>query len=304
MSNGLYSLGLLLASAKGPTSLPSELSDEPLLLSVGVVGLVALVIWIIRRACYPRKLALKNTPGRPNELNPLHLVAGILVWLLLPAMVQSPLPPGTESLLPAAVLSVLPGAYPPQSPQRLTLTYLLASPLQIACLLVIIKPAFRHGLGRGVGLSLRHWKWDLLRGLYSFLAVLPVCMALAAVFSEWLKTGKEGIHEMLKAMVSLGPGWKVMIFLATAMLVPVVEELLFRGLMQSMVRRYTRSPWFAILCTSVIFALGHVPYWHTMPALLVLSVVLGYNYERTGRLAGPIVIHVCFNAINLLAVAL
>ena len=33
-----------------------------------------------------------------------------------------------------------------------------------------------------------------------------------------------------------------------------------------------------------------------MPALVVLGLVLGYNYERTGRLTAPILIHSLFNA--------
>jgi len=49
----------------------------------------------------------------------------------------------------------------------------------------------------------------------------------------------------------------------------------------------------------VLFTFVHYPHWQNMPALLALSIVLGYNYERSGRLVGPIVTHALFNAVFL-----
>jgi len=37
-----------------------------------------------------------------------------------------------------------------------------------------------------------------------------------------------------------------------------------------------------------------------MPALFVLSVILGYNYERCGRLYPPVLIHALFNSVFIL----
>lgn len=43
----------------------------------------------------------------------------------------------------------------------------------------------------------------------------------------------------------------------------------------------------------------HIRGWEAFPPLAALSVVLGYNYERTGRLLPNIVIHGLFNVLNL-----
>jgi hypothetical protein len=54
--------------------------------------------------------------------------------------------------------------------------------------------------------------------------------------------------------------------------------------------------WCAIIITSMIFASVH-PQW-SQPVIFVLSVCLGYAYERTGNLWVPITIHAGFNTLS------
>jgi membrane protease YdiL (CAAX protease family) len=51
--------------------------------------------------------------------------------------------------------------------------------------------------------------------------------------------------------------------------------------------------WLAVILTSIVFALVH-PLWMA-PLIFVLSLCLGYAYERTGTLWVPIVMHAVFN---------
>jgi membrane protease YdiL (CAAX protease family) len=51
--------------------------------------------------------------------------------------------------------------------------------------------------------------------------------------------------------------------------------------------------WLAVILTSIVFALIH-PLW-TAPLIFLLSVCLGYAYERTGSLWVPIIMHAMFN---------
>ena len=58
--------------------------------------------------------------------------------------------------------------------------------------------------------------------------------------------------------------------------------------------------WIAIAVTSLLFAGSHsISNWQHLPALWVLGVFLGYNYERRGTLAVPILIHMLFNALPI-----
>jgi len=101
------------------------------------------------------------------------------------------------------------------------------------------------------------------------------------------------------------PGWPLrepLRFLYPALLYPVVEELVFRGLVQDLVHRRLK-PWHvgplshANLLTSVLFTalhfVNHPPLWAA--AVFVPSLVFGFFKDRTGQLAAPIVLHVFYN---------
>ena len=129
---------------------------------------------------------------------------------------------------------------------------------------------------------------------------MPVCLGLLWLF-QWAAPAdpRHQQHEMLTALRVLSAPWQVLGILAAVVVAPLAEEVFFRGLVQSVVRRYTRVAWVGIVVSAVFFALVHAPYWHHMPALFVLAVALGYNYERCGRLWAPILLHAVFNAVNI-----
>jgi len=82
---------------------------------------------------------------------------------------------------------------------------------------------------------------------------------------------------------------------------PVLEEILFRGHVQTACARFF-GPLPAVIAVSGVFALVHPP--THQPAIFALSVCLGLAYERTGRLWVPILMHVAFNALMVLATRL
>lgn len=93
-----------------------------------------------------------------------------------------------------------------------------------------------------------------------------------------------------------------------AFIVPVAEELLFRGLLQS---RFSSimQPSSAIVLTSGIFAALHfsVEQGFTnielLSALFILSCFLGYVYERQKNLWASIALHVTFNLLSIITIA-
>lgn len=88
-------------------------------------------------------------------------------------------------------------------------------------------------------------------------------------------------------------------------LVPAMEELLFRGFLQTWLMGKLR-PLYAIFLTSSVFAFFHFSYSQGISnieyitALLLLSCFLGYLYEKEKSLWAPIGLHVAFNAISIL----
>ncbi|MET0646448.1 MAG: CPBP family intramembrane glutamic endopeptidase [Pyrinomonadaceae bacterium] len=82
---------------------------------------------------------------------------------------------------------------------------------------------------------------------------------------------------------------------------PLVEEIVFRGLLYSSLRRLVGAAW-AVVSVFVLFALIHVPqYWPSygvIVVILMLSLALTLVRAYSGRLLPCFVVHLVFNAIQ------
>jgi membrane protease YdiL (CAAX protease family) len=292
MSNALSASVAALAPVAGamaevPSTLPSTTNPAEwgAFSSVAVtlipLGACTLAVWVVRRLARPAKLSLSRTPGRRNSLNPAHILLSLAMWLLSAAAARRAL---------ARVLQA-------DSHELLVLAGIISQVVWLLSSLVLAAMAFNHGLRRGLGLSMRHWLYDTGRGVLGYLAIYPVFFGL--VWAVTALSGPPQEHEMLKALRATGPGWAVAGMISAVVLAPLAEETFSRGLLQSMLRRYTRRPWAAIFLAAGAFALLHYPYWQHMPALFALAVAIGYNYERCGRLYPAFLIHGLFNAVNV-----
>ena len=143
----------------------------------------------------------------------------------------------------------------------------------------------------------------------------PVAQAAGSIVgaaAAWMDGPRPGLgHETLGALAASGPSdpwWWLSVAMA-AVLGPIAEELVYRGLLQQGLKATGLGVGPAVAVTSVLFALVHLPVLvpgaraSGIATLLVLSVAWGLLYERTGRIAAPIVAHAAFNAANL-AIAL
>lgn len=98
-------------------------------------------------------------------------------------------------------------------------------------------------------------------------------------------------------------------FAAVAIVTPIVEELFFRGLVYRSFLKRGRSPWRAVVSTSLLFVLPHLPAaenWVGLVSLLGSIGVLGLAFTLvchwTGnRLAAPIVAHMVVNGLATVA---
>jgi membrane protease YdiL (CAAX protease family) len=85
-------------------------------------------------------------------------------------------------------------------------------------------------------------------------------------------------------------------FVVVAVLAPVVEELIFRGLGYSLLERYGRR--LAILVVGIAFGLAH-GLVDALPLLVAFGWGLAWVRSRTGSVYPGIVLHALFNAIAL-----
>ncbi len=109
-------------------------------------------------------------------------------------------------------------------------------------------------------------------------------------------------HETLNLLLgSPVDGWFLVMVALVAIATPLLEEVMYRGILQRVMVQVGMGRWPAIIATSAIFALMHldVAQWHAVAAIFVLSVGFGWVYEKTGRLAAAVTMHALFNAANL-----
>ena len=184
--------------------------------------------------------------------------------------------------------------------------YSVASVIVVAIVGAIAKLDFARGL-KGLGLRVRTVPRDLAFAFFTLLAVQPLVLAMMSLTILVARAlfGKDFTvpqHEALK-LITESPALPLQILLVVVAVVvaPVVEEMLFRGLVQTTIRSYVQRPWPAIVLTSLLFASIHVNGTH-WPSLFVLALGLGYSYEKSGSLLRPIFMHAMFNGFTVATV--
>lgn len=217
-------------------------------------------------------------------------------------------------------------------------------PLAAFMTLIACEAIFAPGNLTAIGFAFRKFFGGIGTGILAFLITGPllmwtmiVCEAVYHVIH--FEHPRE--HELLKNLGEVGLGWPaVLLVLGATVMAPLLEELLFRGHLQTFFRELfyrwstpldstsvadltpsddiaaapamnpsavvlTRSAparawqaWAAIIVTSLLFASLHEGWMR--PPIFVLSLALGYVYERSGNLWSSITVHLLFNLLNTL----
>lgn len=279
-----------LAQVPPPSTQPVPALDPVQWITLATLIAAPLILILLWASGAIRPAALKIT-ARQVAAHPSWVWMGsaLLLWLSIQF----------GAALAASALGVSPGSRSIRDDATVMLAYSavgLIAAVVLARLLNQPSPA---------GLTFR--PKDLLTGLGLFLLAYPVVALIsrAAVFVVHQITGSpppDLSHDTLTKLVENRDNpWAWTMAGCAVIAAPIVEEVLYRGLVQSALLRLTSSPLLAVLLTSAAFTAAHIPAVpnHALPTLFVLSLALGLAFERTGRLGVAIVMHALFNALNL-----
>lgn len=158
----------------------------------------------------------------------------------------------------------------------------------------------------------RFWR-PLKVGIISWVFAYPLVLFITSIADLILTLlGKKGPEQVavseLRDLIPYRLLFSGMVVLV-AVIVPFLEELLFRGFLQTFLKRYLGRIG-AILLTSVLFAAAHysrsqgLSNIQLLSALFLLSCILGFLYERERSLFASFGLHMTFNAISTAALAL
>ena len=159
-----------------------------------------------------------------------------------------------------------------------------------AALLSPIPWQCRLGLARG---ALPVWNW------FAFAIATPmVGLVTWFVASHFLTDMGENLEVLNRIMGSFGGSRLPLVFLLIALIPGVVEELLFRGYVQT--RLLARLPaGVAILISSVLFAIAHMDPIHSL-LVLPLGIWMGVVAWQAKSILPAMLCHIVNNSVSIL----
>jgi len=263
---------------------------------IWLAGLVLFACWLLDTSLGTRALA--DSPPRRNSM-PVYLpLVPLMLWF------------GGVAMAVVLVQKLTPGLQGWQKLFRDHIVMSIGATVTIAAMMFLAHIHFARRL-KGFGLNIRTIVKDFFMAIVNLLATWPIMMATITLttFIAGLIWGTEyemQQHQQLEMITEYTQlPVRIMIVFVAVIIAPLLEEMLFRGFVQTTIRSFLgirNSAWPAIAASSVFFAIMHADPGH-WPALFVLGVCLGYSYEKSGSLLRPIFIHLFFNASSV-AIAL
>lgn len=179
------------------------------------------------------------------------------------------------------------------------LPYLFVVQGGLQCLLVVLFLYFTNRKIFTERLKPNVWKWSLLAVIFGIL--FPFIQApLTLIYTSVLDV-EYGMHFKFEGFSALHN----INMLSVILLIPIGEELIFRGYIQGRILRGLNY-WQAILVSAILFSLLHAPYielifesgigsWATSYLTLFGGLIAGALYYKSNSIGVPIIFHVFWN---------
>ena len=169
---------------------------------------------------------------------------------------------------------------------------LVRQALLAACVLGVLRACGPLG---GFGVTARDPLRQAADGSLGFATAFPPVVASLLVLIPF--RGEEGQHPFLTLLAGEHSAWlPVLIAASVVLFAPLAEELLFRVVLQGLLRSLA-TPAVAVAGQAAAFAAVHgVQDWGP---LFLFALVLGFVRERTHRLWPVVLAHAAFNGVNL-----
>lgn len=121
---------------------------------------------------------------------------------------------------------------------------------------------------------------------------------------QWMLESERQIAALTARLLNTGSAGGLLLNLfQIALLAGVCEELLFRGVIQKIMIRWTGNLHAGVWIAAIIFSAIHLQFFGFLPRLF-LGAVLGYLFALSGTLWTAIIAHVANNALVILAAKL
>jgi len=153
--------------------------------------------------------------------------------------------------------------------------------------------------------GLRFAKTDLAGVPLGIFCQVVLMNAVNWPLNKWLPDifNPQRVESRARDLVDAAHGaWFIVLAVVVVVGAPLVEELVYRGFIQSGLQSRIGSTW-GLVITAAWFTVVHLEPIE-FPGLFAFAIVLGFCYQRTQRVGLSMVTHLAFNATGLLLVAL
>lgn len=208
----------------------------------------------------------------------------------------------------ASVLLTLPFALkillPLQEPVSDVSAFLIAQSFAILSLMAVAVCYIfkvRGMLPEALGLRPKHPFQVVAWAIGAYILMFLMLIGLSQLgLEDWLaqRLGEKQNQDVVDELINAEHVQKqLVLILGACVIAPVVEEIVFRGYLYPVVKRFT-DPIVAALFTGIIFGAIHGEVWAVIP-LSLFGVLLAVLYEKSGSIWACILCHALFNSVNV-----
>ncbi|MCP5006951.1 MAG: CPBP family intramembrane metalloprotease [Planctomycetes bacterium] len=153
---------------------------------------------------------------------------------------------------------------------------------------------------RAIGLTIDRWKSDAWTGLKHYIVILPIIIFASHVvnyISDLLGYSPGNQKIIMKLLEEESTPVLVFMVFFGILAAPIVEEILFRGFLQPVIRPVVGKT-MTIIISGGLFAMVHLNA-HVFLQIFILGLLLAYLFEQTKSLIAPITVHLLHNTTTL-----
>ncbi|GAA0308763.1 hypothetical protein GGQ92_001174 [Gracilibacillus halotolerans] len=141
--------------------------------------------------------------------------------------------------------------------------------------------------------AVRDWKTIVLYSIILMAGAVIIVLITSFVGNSWENSKTEAMQQNVTFMTVL------IAFISAAIISPIYEEIFYRGFIYRWLR--TRVGFMgALLLSSTIFTIIHIPTYNTMPVNFFSGILFALAYDRTNSIWPSVIIHGLTNGIMVL----
>jgi len=116
---------------------------------------------------------------------------------------------------------------------------------------------------------------------------------------DWMKDSENSAQKITEVMLQMKTVWNMLLdVLLIGLLTAIVEEFMFRGVIQTIFVRWTKSVHAAVWITAILFSAFHMEFYGFLPRVL-LGVLFGYFVAWSGSIWPAVWAHFLNNASDV-----